>query len=59
MIFIVECRNARRDVITYSVEANDEAEAQDIFERMKNKDEFFIKIRETISRYEYNKDKID
>lgn len=58
MIYIVECRNQRRDVITYSVEANSEAEAQDIFETMKNKGEIFIKIRETLTKYNYSKDKI-
>ena len=58
MIYIVECRNQRRDVITYSVDASSEAEAQDIFEVMKNKGETFIKIRETLTKYNYSKDKI-
>ena len=57
-IYIVECRNARRDVINYSVEARDEDEAKAIFEAMKNSGESFERVREVISRYDYNKDKI-
>lgn len=58
MIYIVECRNQRRDVITYSVEADSETEAQDIFEAMKNKGEVFTKIRETLTKNGYTRDKI-
>lgn len=57
-IFIVECRNARRDVISYSIEAESETEARDIFEVMKNNGETFSKVREVITRYEHNKDKL-
>ena len=57
-IYIVECRNARRDVINYSVEADSADEARSIFEAMKNNGETYERIRETISRYEYTKDKI-
>lgn len=59
MIYIVECRNARRDVINYSVEADSEAEAREQFESVKNNGETFERIRETVSRYDYNKDKIN
>lgn len=57
-IYIIECRNARRDVLVYSVEADTEEEAKDIFETMKNKGEIFTRVRDTLSRYNYSKDKI-
>lgn len=57
-IYIIECRNARRDVINYSVETDTEEEAKDIFETMKNKGEIFSRVRDTLSRYNYSKDKI-
>lgn len=57
-VYIVECRNIRRDVINYSVEAESEDEAKSIFETMKNNGETFERIREVISRHSYAQDKI-
>lgn len=57
-IFIIECRNARRDVLVYSVEADTEEEAKDIFETMKNKGETFSRIRETLTHSGYIRDRI-
>ena len=56
--FLIECHDARHNKRVYSVSAEDDTEAMAIFNSYKDANETFVKIRETMSPYEYRKDNL-